>query len=413
MTTDLTPVAEHLQNPHVKVRISPDTYMKFDGSEHVMLQNIGSEQGMRIKFDIMLILYEMIDWKSVGEITAPWPPDDQVKILDHLEMMNKAKIVQIEGLDGTTVEEASESGLGKHVGKHIHINSENHLNMMKDHVRMVAYQRAIERNVTPETVAMDLGCGTGILSLFAARAGAQKVYAIERQSHICMLAEQIANNNGYGEQIEFIDGASNLIKADRLTPKPDLMIAEIIGNGILEENIIEFTLDARERFLKPGGKLLPYKLDIHVFAYRSPTGSGGDKLLEIKALKDLYGFDFDLLGQVLESKSVLKLDRYASNINKTMTEPEMVHSLDFTTLESAVFTKKAQLMPLHDGEITGLCAYFTAWLDEETILTNSPWTPQTHWTHLMYTLTKPVTVKANEPIDIEMIYDGSLRVNVV
>jgi precorrin-6B methylase 2 len=274
--------------------------------------------------------------------------------------------------------------------------------MMKDHVRMVAYQRAIERNVTPETIAMDLGCGTGILSLFAARAGAKKVYAIERNAHIAMLAEAIAQNNGYGDQLEVISGASNLIKANRLEPKPDLMISEIIGNGILEENIIEFTLDARDRFLAPGGRLLPYQLDLHVFGFKAPT-TGGDKVFEIRALKDLYGFDFDLLSQVLQNKATLKLDRYMPHVHKTMSEPVQVHSLDFRTLSSPVFTRQAEMVALEDGEITSLCAYFTAWLDEETILTNSPWTPQTHWTHLFFTLPKPIQVTSGQKIPFEMV----------
>jgi hypothetical protein len=52
-------------------------------------------------------------------------------------------------------------------------------------------------------------------------------------------------------------------------------------------------------------------------------------------------------------------------------------------------------------------------LDEETILTNSPWAPPTHWTQLIYTLAAPRAVKKGEVLQMEVIYDGGLRVQIL
>jgi len=391
-----------------RIKIKPDTFIKFDGSEHVLLQNIACADGVRIKYDIMLILYELVDWKNVGDLIAPWPPDDQEKILDHLEMMGRSDILieenELESSDD------SESGLSPHLGSRIHINVENHHNMLRDYVRMAAYRRAIENNVTPETVAMDLGCGSGVLSFFTVQAGAKKVYAIERRPDIILLAEELAKANGLDDRIEFIQNSSSHVKESKLSPKPDLLVAEILGNGILEENVLEFTMDARDRLLKPGGRMIPSGLEIYVFAYDS--GVQHDKQLEVDELKNLYGLDFSLLGQVLCNKTITRTDRYSPYANKTMSDPACVKTVDFATMKSVVFEERFTLKATRDGDVSAFCAYFNAQLDESTNLTNSPWAPSTHWTQLTFTLPKPKTVKTGDELCGTLTYDGGLRLSI-
>ncbi|HEY9687432.1 MAG TPA: 50S ribosomal protein L11 methyltransferase [Coleofasciculaceae cyanobacterium] len=397
----------NFNDPATRVKINSETYIKFDGSEHLLMKNIHSEDGISIKYDIMLILYEMIDWKTVGELTAPWPPGDQEKIIQHLEMLHSRHVVITDESEAATV---NESGLSEHLGKNIHINVENHHAMLRDYIRMAAYRRAIEHAVKADTIALDLGCGSGILSFFTATAGANKVYAIERRPDIILLAEELAKANGLDGKIEFIEGSSSHINENRLTPKPDLLVAEILGNGILEENVLEYTIDARRRFLTPGAAMIPCKLDIYFFAFDS--GFNQSRWQEVEELKDLYGYDFSLMGQVLCNKATTRMDRYNTMVNKTMSDPVMVKSLDFRTLEDAVFANRFEMEALEDGQITSFCGYFKAHLDEETILTNSPWAPATHWTQLVYTLAAPRPVKKGEKIAMEVIYDGALRVQL-
>ncbi len=396
------------RDPNTRVKINPETYIKFDGTEFLLMKNIHSEDGISIKYDIMLILYDLIDWKRIGELVEPWPPDDQEKIMNHLEMMASKSIVITE--DDAPAEVAA-SGLSAHLGSGIHINVENHHNMLRDYIRMAAYRRAIERAVTEDTVAMDLGCGSGILSFFCAAAGARKVIAIEKRPDIILLARELAKANGFEDRIEFIEGASSHIGEDRVFPKPDLFVAEILGNGILEENVLEYTIDARNRFLSEGAIMIPCKLDIYFFGFDS--GYRQSRWEEVAELKDLYGFDFTLLGQVLCNKATTRMDRYNTMVNKTMTEPVMVKSLDFRTLDNTVFADTFELVAREDGELTSFCGYFKAHLDEETILTNSPWAPPTHWTQLIYTLAAPRPVKKGEVVTMEIIYDGALRVRPV
>lgn len=407
-----TPKATLFENPDLRVRMNPDTYIKFDGSEHVMIQNVYCDQAVRIKYDIMLILYELVAGQRIADLLAPWPKEDQQKIIQYLGMFHDAQIILCD--DEQTPQPVAKLGEGaaKELPKSkVHINVENHLNMLKDYVRLAAYRRAIEHVVNAETIAMDLGAGTGILSFFAAQAGAKLVYAIEKQPHIVALAQELAAENGFDQHIDFIEGLSNLVPADRLQPKPTVLIAEIIGDGILEENILEYTLDARDRLLAPGGTLIPYQLDIYVFPFQSDVRES--RLPEVHELKDLYGVDFSLMASVLSNKASLKLEHYTPMLNKTMGEAVLATTLDLRTLTSSMFHETFEVPIAQNGEVTGFCGYFKVHLDESTTLTNSPWAPKTHWRNLVYTLPAARSVTAGESLNLELRYDGSLRLQLL
>jgi protein arginine N-methyltransferase 1 len=82
-----------------------------------------------------------------------------------------------------------------------------HEEMLKDAVRTRAYQRAIEENpeVFKDKIVMDIGCGTGILSIFAARAGAKHVYAVDN-AEIALYAREIIKRNGLESKITVLKG---------------------------------------------------------------------------------------------------------------------------------------------------------------------------------------------------------------
>jgi len=219
----------------------------------------------------------------------------------------------------------------------------------------------------------------------------------------------LAEENRLDQTITFIEGLSSEVQASRIDPKPDVLIAEILGSAILEENILEYTIDARERFLAEGGKLIPYKLDIYLFGFNN--GFTQNRWEEIEEYQDLYGFDFSLLGKVLCNKATLRTERYNQHLFKAITASVCVKSLDFYTIQEPIFSEPFELTAQEDGNITSLCGYFKAHLDDENILTNSPWAPATHWMNLIYTLPGSVPVKKGDTLKGRIVYDGgALRV---
>ncbi len=103
---------------------------------------------------------------------------------------------------------------------------------LRDEVRTNAFRLAIHCVVKPGDIVIDVGAGSGILSFFAAEAGAEKVYSVEIEH---MLAQELKKSivlNGFEDKIEVVEG--DIRKVD-LVKNVDVLIAEIIDTGLLDE----------------------------------------------------------------------------------------------------------------------------------------------------------------------------------
>ena len=133
-------------------------------------------------------------------------------------------------------------------------------------MRTKAYQRAIENNKSDfkDKIVLDIGAGTGILSIFAARSGAKHVYAVEN-AEIAFFAEEIIKQNGLSDRITVIKGKMEEIELPVQTV--DIIISEWMGYFLLYESMLDSILFARDKYLnKEDGKLLPDKCSIYLAA---------------------------------------------------------------------------------------------------------------------------------------------------
>src|SRR5690349_1041753 len=125
--------------------------------------------------------------------------------------------------------------------------------MAADPVRMDAYARAIERAVKPGSVVVDLGAGTGIFSILAARAGAKRVHAIEPNPAVFLVPE-LARENGVEDRITIHAVPSDEVV---LEERADVVISDLRGLLPLHGDNTAALRDARERLLAPGGVVIP------------------------------------------------------------------------------------------------------------------------------------------------------------
>lgn len=139
----------------------------------------------------------------------------------------------------------------------------NQQNMMQDSVRTGHYYEAIMKNTADfkDKVIMDVGTGSGILSLFAAMAGAKKVYAIEA-SGVASAAKKLVEKNKFGHIIEVINTRiEDLVAEDEkkniIGKTVDVIVSEPLGTMLYNERMLETYIIARDKFLKPGGKMFP------------------------------------------------------------------------------------------------------------------------------------------------------------
>jgi SAM-dependent methyltransferase len=132
-----------------------------------------------------------------------------------------------------------------------------HKIMLRDEARNVLFYEALKRYVTSETRVLDIGSGSGVWAITAAKLGARKVTAIESDPVMIPIIQAHVRENGVADKVEIIHGNSYEIN---LRHKYELIISETIGNQAFDESIVVTMIDARKRFLARDGILIPQKL---------------------------------------------------------------------------------------------------------------------------------------------------------
>lgn len=271
-----------------------------------------------------------------------------------------------------------------------------HRMMLLDKVRNEAFQRAIMAAVEPGSTVLDVGAGSGILSLFAARAGARKVYAVER-TQISYLARQLAQHNGVDHQVDVIYDDLEKI---RLPERVDVLISEWMGGFGMDENMLFLLAIARDKWLKEGGIIIPGRLT----AYLAPVWDGdlADELdywesrphgLDLRAIGDL-----SIHGMYMNRHNVREGSLVAPAQAMWTNDPYTV------SLEEAGEVHTANLSFVATGEprqFSALATWFSAEMHGSPPLTNAPDAPDTHWGRYVFPLDRTVEVEAGTPIEVE------------
>ena len=138
--------------------------------------------------------------------------------------------------------------------------------MIADKVRMDVFSRAIRQIVKPGFVFLEIGTGPGIFAILACQVGASRVFAIEA-SDVIQVAREIAIANGCADRIEFFEDLSTRVA---LPARADAVFSDLRGVLPLLGHHIPSIIDARNRFLKPGGVFCPRKDTIWMALVETP-----------------------------------------------------------------------------------------------------------------------------------------------
>jgi protein arginine N-methyltransferase 1 len=264
---------------------------------------------------------------------------------------------------------------------------EMHLWMLADDVRAEAFERAISRAVRPGDIVVDLGAGTGLLSLMACRAGAARVYAIE-ETPILDLAVSLARANGFADRIVPMRGDSRKIS---LPERADLVVSETIGAFVFSEDIVALLADARERFLKPNGTLIPRS--VTVFLAPVESFEEGVGLLE----KPIRGFDFSPATRHVPVGTMTVARRIRRS--HFLDSERAVYEVDFRTASAEMeFDRTLEFTAKRDGALHGFTGFWEATLHGDVKMRCDPDGPPVHWSPLLFRLPAGVPVREGDRI---------------
>ncbi len=263
--------------------------------------------------------------------------------------------------------------------------------LLSDAGRLRAARRALRETVRPGSVVVDLGAGTGILGFLALRAGARRVYAIERHP-IVRLARVLAAENGFGDRVRFVEGDSRRV---RLPERADLVVSDFVGPLGIDPEMAESVVDAR-RFLKKRGRFLPERSEV----WMAPVRAAALHRRHVEAGEG-HGVRLDAV--------------HAIAANRLGCFPGMPRSLaaplrralvfEFAR-DSASFPRRARMtFRVRGGLVHGIAIVVRVRLSRSVRLES---TFGAHWKPVFLPVRKPIAVRAGDRLEAELVlHDGT------
>ncbi|MEH6634452.1 MAG: class I SAM-dependent methyltransferase [Halioglobus sp.] len=266
-----------------------------------------------------------------------------------------------------------------------------HKVMLQDVVRTDAYEKAINEVVHPQQSVLDFGCGTGVLAIFAARAGASKVTAVDRSPFI-RTAQEIAQVNGC-DNIDFYHDDHQSLQLDG---KVDVIVSEWMGHCLFYEAMLEPLLTIRDRYLEKGGVMLPAEVSLH-----AGLVCDKDVLEDLSFLQDRpYDIDFSPIAHApfeqtdlvtLDPESILKNTAHLGSLN--------MHTIGKADTPR-VFT--GTIRPNRKSEIYALCGWFSSKLCPGVSFGTGPHDLPTHWDQILFPLPEPFIVDPSRELTLSI-----------
>lgn len=266
-----------------------------------------------------------------------------------------------------------------------------HMDMLKDVHRTSTYRDAMWRNAYyfQGKVVLDVGCGTGILSMFAARAGARKVIGIDCSS-VASQAKQIVALNGFKDVITIIQGKVEELELDE---KVDIIISEWMGYFLLYESMLNTVLYARDKWGAPGVRLFPDHANMYACGITDPQY----KKQKFEVWNKVHGIDYSYF------KRLSYIEPLVDTVEQGQIFTNMVRffSFDINTVkvEDLSFRRSFALQATREELLDGICVHFDTPFKachDVVVLDTSPYSPSTHWHQTILYLYHSLDMMAGE-----------------
>lgn len=268
-----------------------------------------------------------------------------------------------------------------------------HRRLIEDTPRTAAFRNAIRAVVTPESVVLDLGSGSGILSFFACQAGARRVFAVD-DGHMADVIPLLARQLGYAGRIQVFHEHSAKIE---LPERATVLVTETLGSLALDESILSSVLDARRRLLTPDAAIIPRDATMHIVPVELP------RLYEQRIdwwNEEHYGFDLSPI-RTLQANYIHPLSTAPETF---LADPAAIITVELARITSATAAGTAEFRASRAGTLHGFAGWMTSSLTAEIAVTGYG---HTSWSQVFLPLASPIPVAEGTPIALTIETDDA------
>jgi len=270
-----------------------------------------------------------------------------------------------------------------------------HFPMLNDEERNQAFAAALRQQVRPGDHVLDIGTGSGLLAMLAIQAGAARVTSCEADPLLAAVARQVIEDNGFSDVVTIIPVQSTDLAVGRGLAEPaDLIVTEIVDCGLIGEGLLPTLRHARQRLLKPGGRLIPRAARVAGAVLSCPSAR------QLNFVQGTQGFDLAAMNSLsTPGHFPLRLGTWPHTLLSDQVEIFQLDLLD----EPLVDGSRVLRLPIIESALAdGLVAWFELDLAEEITLNNAPVNAGSHWMQAYLPFATPHPVIAGEHLVVEV-----------
>jgi len=269
---------------------------------------------------------------------------------------------------------------------------DEHLGYVADRVRLDAFRAAVAKIIRPGDSVADLGCGTGVLGLLCLEAGASRVWAIDSTAML-EIARQSMERAGLTDKVRFVRGHSHRVEL----PEPvDVLICDHVGFFGFDYGIVQTLQDARGRFLKPGGLILPRSIHLKLAAVQSEKAyAKADRWVNVVVPPEFHW----VRRYAINAKHSVEL-----GAGEVLSEQASLGVIDLASDSPDFLSWSAQLRIERDGTLHGVAGWFECELAPDVWMTNSPCAAQAiDRSQAFLPIDEPVPVAVGDVLNVRIM----------
>lgn len=270
-----------------------------------------------------------------------------------------------------------------------------HFAMLNDTERNSAYNQAITRAAAKAEHVLEIGTGSGLLAMMAARAGAQKVTTCEMSAPLAKIATRTIQKNGFADRVRVIAKKSTQLQVGKDLPETaDVLIAEVFDIGLLGEHFLPALRHAKRHLLRKNATIIPLAAQISALLIECP------ELRRVNPIKQVEGFDLSDF-DIFRPPGYMQID--LNNVNHQVLSDRIdIGRIDFTSEKFVQFDRAISVEPMNSGTCHAIVFWFDLYLDRNTMITSRAGTTNNHWKQAIQFFEEDYNVIAGKPLHLRI-----------